>query len=187
MSVQATQEHIEINGVNVTKMGETVQAVKDQPGLAQFKFRAHNRWQKGGHNRIKLDGFFGTGQEIERDQPFQLDADEPEVLLGTDKGANPAEYLLTALSSCMTTSMAYHAAAQGIEIESIESDYEGDIDLHGFLDLDPTVRKGFEEIRVRFKVKADADKDKLKELVKHSPMYDAITRPTPVKIEFVTE
>ena len=187
MSSNTTQETLNINGVNVVKMGETVQAVSDQPELAQFKFRANNRWQNGGHNQIRLDSYYGTCEEIKREKPFELDADEPPVLLGTDKGANPAEYLLTALSSCMTTSMVYHAAAQGLKVESVESDYEGDIDLRGFLDLDAGVRKGYQEIRVRFKVKSDADKEKLNEMVRHSPIFDAIRNPTPVKVEFVTE
>jgi len=112
---------------------------------------------------------------------------EIPVLLGTDKGANPAKNILTPLSSRMTTSLVYHAAAQGINVEKVESDYEGDINLKGFLNLDPQVRKGYEEIRVQFKVKSDADKEKLNELVQNSPIYDVVTNPTPVKVEFITE
>ena len=87
----------------------------------------------------------------------------------------------------MTTSLVYHAAAQGINVEKVESDYEGDINLKGFLNLDPTVRKGYEEIRVKFKVKSDADKEKLNELVQNSPIFDVVRNPTPVKVEFITE
>ena len=60
-----------------------------------------------------------------------MDCDEPPVLLGEDKGANPVEYVLAALSGCLTTTLAYHAAAQGIDIEGIESTFEGDLDLWG--------------------------------------------------------
>ncbi len=187
MSNSAQQEQNCINGVNIDQLQETVQAVSDQPALAKFKFRANNQWQEGGHNKIRINGYYGTSQEIKRDKGFEFDADEPPVLLGSDKGANPAEYLLTALSSCMTTSLAYHAAAQGIEVESVESNFEGDIDLQGFLNLDPKVRKGYEEIRVQFKVKSDADKEKLNELVQNSPIYDVVRNPTPIKVEFVTE
>ena len=87
----------------------------------------------------------------------------------------------------MTTSLVYHAAAQGINVQAIESEYEGDINLQGFLNLDPKVRKGYEEIRVKFKVKSDADKEKLNELVQNSPIFDAVRNPTPVKVEFVTQ
>jgi uncharacterized OsmC-like protein len=187
MSQQAMQEKNIVNGVNVSQMGETVEAVTQQPELAKFKFRANNQWQDGGHNKVKVDGYYGTCQEIKRQNSFEFDADEPPTLLGKDKGANPAEYLLTALSSCMTTSLVYHAAAQGIKVDSVESDYEGDINLQGFLNLNPEVRKGYEEIRVKFKVKSDADKEKLNELVQNSPIFDVVRNPTPVKVEFVTQ
>ncbi|MEK9629915.1 MAG: OsmC family protein [Nitrospinota bacterium] len=187
MSQPTTQEQKIMNGVNVSQMKETIEAVTQQPELAGFKFRANNQWQDGGHNKVKIDGYYGTCQEIPRQKGFEFDADEPPALLGNDKGANPAEYLLTALSSCMTTSLVYHAAAQGIEVESIESEYEGDINLQGFLNLNPKVRKGYEEIRVKFKVKSNADKEKLNELVQNSPIFDVVRNPTPIKVEFVTQ
>ena len=176
-----------INGVDVVRLKETCGAVTEQPSLAQFKFRASNQWQDGAHNRTRIDGYFGAHEEISHDRPYELDVDEPPALLGRGIAANPAEYLLTALSSCMTTSLVYHAAAKGIQVENVESDYEGDIDLRGFLNLDPNIRKGYEEIRVRFRVKSDADGEKLRELVKHSPIWDVVRNPTPVKVEFVTE
>lgn len=180
----ATEKNEKIlNGVNVTKLIENIRAIQSDPGLADFKFRAKNAWLDGALNRTTVDGFYGVRQEIAHPKPFAMDADEPAVLLGEHRGPNPVEYVLTALSACMTTTLAYHAAAQGIEVEAVESDYEGDIDLHGFLDLDPNVRKGYEEIRVRFKVKSDADKEKLEELVKKSPVFDIVTNPTPVKVE----
>ncbi|CAI2717561.1 OsmC family protein [Nitrospina watsonii] len=187
MSNQAAQNQKVVNGVNVTQLEETIQAVKGQPELAQFKFRARNTWKDGAQNKVEFDDYYGTCQELKHGRPFQFQADEPPALLGKDQGANPAEYLLTALSACMTTSLVYHAAAAGIDLENVESEYEGDIDLHGFLDLDPAVRKGYKEIRINFKVKTDADKKKLAELVKHSPIFDVVTNPTPVKVQFITE
>jgi len=183
----ATPECKIINGVNVTRMAETVQAIQGQPEIARFQFRATNTWSGGGENQIEVGNFYGACQEHAREKPFRLKADEPPVLLGQDKGANPVEYVLAALSGCMTTSLAYHAAAQGIEVESIESGYEGDLDLKGFLGIDPKVRKGYQEIRVNFKVKTAAEKEKLVELVKNSPVYDIITNPTPVRITVETE
>ena len=84
------------------------------------------------------------------------------ILLGKDAAANPAEHLLHALAACMTTSMVYHAAARGVHIEAVESSFEGDIDVHGFLDLDNSVRKGYQGIRVNFKIKADVPDAQLK-------------------------
>ena len=70
-----------------------------------------------------------------------------------------------------------------MNLESIESQYEGDIDLHGLLDLDPNVRSGYREIRVKFKVKGDADEATIQELVRKSPVYDTLANPVKIKIE----
>lgn len=176
-----------MNGVDTGKLFETIEAIKQTPGLAKFRFRAKNQWIDGGHNRSTIKDFYGAGQEDStRTKLFVFDADEPEVLLGEDRGANPVEYLLHALASCVTTSLVYHAAAKGIEIEEVESTLEGDIDLHGFLGLDPKTPRGYQEIRVHFKVKADVPEDQLQDLVKlgptFSPVFDTITRAVPVKV-----
>lgn len=172
-----------LNGVNVDRMGDTVQAVQRNPSLAAFQFRAANRWIAGGHNRSTIHSFYGAGQEDTlRTHPFVLDADEPPVLLGEDHGANPAEYVLHALAACLTTSLVYHAAARGIRIESVESHLEGDLDLRGFLGLSETVRRGYKHIRVRFTIKTDATAEQLQELTKFSPVHDIISNPVPVEI-----
>ena len=187
MTTQQAETNKIVNGVDVSALEETIEAIQNQPELAEFKFRANNEWKGGSQNRTAIKGFYGTCQEIDHEHPFELNADEPPVLLGKGEAANPVEYLLTALSSCMTTSLAYHAAANGIEVEAIESSYEGDIDAKGFLDLDPEARNGFKEIRAQFKVKSEADKEKLTELILKSPVFDIVTNPTPVKLSVVTE
>ena len=172
-----------LNGVNVTKLGQTIEAVKQQPEIAQFKFRAQNQWDTGGHNVATVDTFHGTCQEMRHERPFVMHADEPAVLLGDDQGANPVEFVLAGLSGCMTTTLAYHAAGRGLNLESIESAYEGDIDLQGLLGTDPNVRSGYREIRVKFKVKGDVDEQTVKELLRKSPVYDTLANPVRIKIE----
>lgn len=171
------------NGVNVTKLGQTIDAIRQQPEIAQFKFRARNQWDTGGHNQATVDTFYGACQEQYHREPFVMDADEPPVLLGEDNGANPVEFVLAGLSGCMTTTLAYHAASRGLNIEEISSEFEGDIDLHGLLDLDPNVRSGYREIRVKFKVKGDVDEETIKELVRKSPVYNTLAEPVRIKIE----
>ncbi len=178
------QEASIINGVNVTALGETVAAVQGNPEIAKFQFRAKNKWLGGGHNRSEIKGFYGACQEdTTRTEPFVLDNAEPPVLLGEDQGANPVEYVLHALAGCMTTTMVYHAAARGINIESVESELEGDLDLHGFLRLDENVRNGYQNIRVKFTVKSDATPEQLAELARISPVFDIISNAVPVAVE----
>lgn len=182
-----TQAPVRTNGVDVTALFGTIDAIKNDPGLAEFRFRADNRWLDGGHNQSSIGGFFGCrAEDTVRDEPHRLDADEPPVLLGKDQGANPVEYLLHALAACMTTSMVYHAAARGIEIEALESQLEGDIDLRGFLGLSDEVRKGYRTIRVNFRVKSSASPATLRDLAKYSPVYDVVSNSLPVEVAVET-
>ncbi len=176
-----------MNGVDVERLGQTIQAIQKDSGLAKSQFRATNRWVNGGHNRSSIQGFYAAGQEdTSRTKPFVLDADEPPALLGQDKGANPVEFVLHALAACVTTSLVYHAAARGIKLESVESQLEGDLDLRGFLGLSDQVRRGYKEIRVKFNVKSDASPEQLEELTKFSPVYDIVSSPVPVSIQVET-
>ncbi|MEJ2232679.1 MAG: hypothetical protein P8X67_02025 [Syntrophobacterales bacterium] len=88
-----------LNGVDVNAVSGLVEAVTEKPDLAESKFRVSNEWIDGGHNRTTITGFYSAGQEISHTEPFVLDADEPPILAGQDKGANPVEHLLNALAT----------------------------------------------------------------------------------------
>ena len=137
-----------VNGVNVAALFDTIEAIKDKPVIAEFEFRVDNKWTDGGHNHTKITDFYGAQEVHAHNKPFELDADEPPLLLGTGKGPNPVEYALTALAACVTTALVYHAAAKGIEVRGVKSRLEGDLDLRGFLGLSEDVPVGYKEIRV---------------------------------------
>lgn len=173
-----------VNGLDMEVLQETVGAIKDDPEMGKCRFRASNKWVDAGHNCTTVKDFYGAKQEIEHKQTFELHADEPPILAGGDDAANPVEHLLHALASCMTTSMVAHAAVRGIHIEEVESELEGDIDMRGFLGLANDVPKGYTNIRVKFRVKADVDDmDKLKDLAESSPVLNTITHGAKVDIE----
>ena len=174
------------NGVDLDRLAGTVELVRADPALGGFQFRARNEWIDGGHNRGTIKGFYGAGQEdTSRAEPFVLDVDEPPLLLGENQGPNAGEYLLHALAACLTGTIVYHAAARGIVLEGLECTIGGDVDVRGFLGLDETVRPGFQEIRVAFKVAGDLDDDQLAELghlTNFSPVRDTVSKPVPVTI-----
>jgi uncharacterized OsmC-like protein len=185
--IMVKTEQTTTNGVNVEQLFGTINAIKETPDLAKFTFRAANQWINGGHNRTTIKDFYGAGgEDTSRQTPFVMDNDEPAVLLGQDEGANPVEFVLHALAGCLTTSLVYHAAAQGIQIEEVESRFEGDLDLHGFLGLSDKGRNGYENIRVTFKIKADAPQETLEELCqlaqRRSPVFDIVSNPVPVSV-----
>jgi uncharacterized OsmC-like protein len=176
------------NGVNVEQLVGTINLIKENPGLAQFTFRAHTDWINGGHSRTLIRSFYGAGKEdTSRAEPFVLEGDEPPVLLGGNAGPNAVEAVLHALSSCLAVGFIYNAAAQGVQVEKLEFELEGDLDLHAFLGLSEQVRPGYEAIRVSYRVQSDAPREKLEALCEYvqktSPVLDIIRNPVPVSIE----
>lgn len=176
-----------VNGVNVDQLVGTVEAIKENPTLAQFKFRAETEWVSGGHSRTKIQSLYGAGQEdTSRAQPFILEGDEPPVLLGQNHGANAVEVVLHALASCLAVGFAYNAAALGIQVESLSFDLEGDLDLHAFLGLSDQTRPGYNNIELTYRVKSDAPREKVIELCNYvqrtSPVLDIIRNPVPVTV-----
>jgi uncharacterized OsmC-like protein len=179
------------NGVDSAQMYGTLDAIKAQPELGVFQFRATNQWIDGAHNRTTIQHFYGAGQEdTSREEPFVIDAGEPAILLGTDTGANPAEYLLHALAACLTTSLVYVATARKVHLTEVESTLTGDMDVRGALGLSDDVRNGFRQIRVSFRVKGDAPEEKLREVVERaqqrSAVFDMVTNGVPVTVEVET-
>ncbi len=175
------------NGVDSAQMYGTLDAIKENPALGIFQFRAQNHWIDGAHNRSTIKEFFGAGQEdTTRANAFTVDAGEPAVLLGFDTGPNPAEYLLHALAACLTTTLVYVATARKIRLTEVTSTLEGDMDVRGCLGLTDDVRNGFTNIRVNFKVSGDAPPEKLRELVERaqarSVVFDMVHNGVPVDV-----
>lgn len=175
-----------MNGVDVPTLFATLDAVKGQPEIAKFQFRATNRWQQGTHSRTRFDSYFGAGAEQRHEQAFTYDADHPPVLVGRDQGPTPVEFLLHGIAACLTAGIGNIASARGITLYEIESTVEGDIDLNGILGLSDEVRNGYQQIRVSFKIKGDAPEEKLREVVEQSQarsaVYDVLTNGTPVHV-----
>jgi uncharacterized OsmC-like protein len=176
----------QINGLDRDKLFGTIDLIKATPELAKFNFKIRNEWLNGAYSRSTINTFFGAGTNFEHAVIFDLDADEPAILLGTDQGPNAGEYLLHALAACVTSAMVYHAAARGVAIEEVESSIDGDVDVRGFLGLDNNIRNGFQEIRMKFRIKADVSDEQLQELCalgqQYSPILDSVSNGVPVKI-----
>ena len=174
------------NGVNTPVLLATINAVGEKPELAKFQFRAHSRWISGTHSQSTMHGFFGAGGEHQHVTAYTADADHPGVLCGDDHGPTPVEFVLHALAACLTSGIGNISAARGIDLESVESMVEGDIDLQGIFGQSGKVRNGFQAIRVSFRIKGNAPEEKLRGLIEQararSAVYDIITNGVPVSI-----
>jgi uncharacterized OsmC-like protein len=174
------------NGVDTATLFATIDAVKGDPDIAKFRFRATNTWVSGTHNRSAIHGFHGAKQEMTHREQFTFDADHPPVLVGTDNGPTPVEYVLHALAACLTAGIANIAAARGVTLTEVSSTVEGDIDLLGILGLSDQVRNGYQQIRVGFTLRGD-DPEKLRSVVEQSrqrsAVFDIVTNGVPVSID----
>jgi uncharacterized OsmC-like protein len=190
MQAQATttkRERVPMNGVDTPTLFATINAVREQPELAKFQFRASSRWLAGTHSRSRVEAFSGAGGTHRHESDFQFDADHPKVLTGGGAGPTPIEFLLHGLAACLTAGIANVAAARGVTLSEVESSVEGDIDLRGILGLSKDVRNGYQGIRVAFRIKGDAPEEKLREIVEQSrarsAVFDVLTNGTRIEVD----
>jgi uncharacterized OsmC-like protein len=179
-----------VNGVDLDQLSTTIEAIKSDPSLARFQFRAKNEWIDGGRSRTTIQDFYGAGQEdASRQKSFELEGDEPPVLLGNNAGPNAVETVLHALASCLAVGVVYNAAAKGINIKRLEFDLEGDLDLHAFLGLSDNTRPGYENIKINYQIESDASREEIEDLCsyvqKTSPVLDIIRNKVPVAVNLM--
>jgi uncharacterized OsmC-like protein len=164
-----------------------VDLLKGAPEASHFTWRASAEWQNGVHSQIKVQSFFGLGEERTHKQQAVFEADHPEVFAATDNGITPIEYLIVGLASCLTAGVASVAENRGIQLRSVTSTVEGAHDIRGILGADSDVRNGFNDIKVTFNIDADASREDIEALVaqsqKRSAVFDALTNPTNVTVE----
>ena len=177
------------NGVNVQALLDAREVLKGAPEAAQFTWRASCKWQNGTYSKTDVQGFFGLGQEQSHKKETSLGADHPEIFASEDHAITPIEYVLVGLASCLTAGVAAVAQNRGIQLRSVESKLEGTMDIRGILGIDSDVRNGYDDIKVTFKIDADASKEDIAAIVaqsqKRSAVYDVITNPVNVSVEVV--
>jgi len=151
-----------VNGINVADLFALIQGVKGEPATGMTNWRVTTTWQGQTHSRSQIEGFRIGGQKVPR--RFSIDIDEPCELGGGNAFANPQEHLLAALNACMTVGYVAQCAVRGITIEKLEIETEGDIDLRGFLGIDPAVPPGYENLRYVVRIKGSGSKEEFAEI-----------------------
>jgi len=175
------------NGVNVQALLDARNALSEAPEAAQFTWRASCTWRNGTHSRSTVAGFAGLGGEQQHRTTYEFDVDHPEIFASEDNGVTPVEYVLVALASCLTAGVASVAQNREIQLHSVSATIEGGMDVRGILGMDSDVRNGFSDIKVTYKIDADASPDEVRALVaqsqKRSAVFDIITNPTNVSVD----
>jgi uncharacterized OsmC-like protein len=91
---------------------------------------------------------------------------------GAGVGACSGDLLLGALAACAQITCQMVATAMGISTEYIKVTVEGDLDLRGTLGIAKDVAVGFQDIRVRFDIRASrATAEQLRALQEKTEQY----------------
>ena len=150
-----------INGIDLQSLDRMTDRVK-AGGCSASSVRVTTRWKGKTRSESTVESFTCAGEPIARN--FTIVADEPHELLGTDTAPNPQELLLSALNACMMVGYVAQCALRGIVLESLEIETQGDIDLRGFLGLDPRVAPGYESLSYTVRIKGDGTPEQFAEI-----------------------
>ena len=176
-----------VNGLNVYDIMALVGEVTKDPKKGMTTWHVATSWMGQARSRSEVTGFVIGGTHVER--RFTLEADEPVEIGGTNTRANPQEYLLAALNACMTVGYVAQCAVRGIMLEKLEIETTGDIDLRGFLGVDPAVAPGYESLRYTVRIKGSATKEQFAEIhqavMATSPNFHNLARPVALKAALV--
>ena len=155
-----------------TLIDDNRSAIEADPSKAAAAFAV------GGH-------LTGTTEVAVRARGHQITVDEPPVLGGADRGANPVEHALIALASCQAITYRFWAAQLGIELDGLEVVAEGDLDVRGFFGFDDSVRPGFTAVRLKVIPSGPESAERYQQLADavdaHCPVLDLFGHPTPIE------
>lgn len=151
-----------VNGVDTEALWDAIQAITDDPSKGRTSWKVTSQWKGGTRSDTAVKEYRIGEHRISKN--FVIKVDEPYELCGTNQHANPQEYLLAALNACMIVGYSTACAMQGIRLDELTIETEGDIDLRGFLGLDPTVKPGYDSLKYVVHLKGDASPEKFREI-----------------------
>ena len=184
-----TAEPNVVNGINVDDLFALIDGVRRDAARGKTNWRVTTSWQGQTRSRAEVEGFGIGGEHVPR--RFSIDIDEPCELGGSNRFANPQEHLLAALNACMTVGYVAQCAVRGITLESLAIETDGEIDLRGFLGIDPTVPQGYENLSYTVRIKGNGTKEQFAEVhravMATSPNFYNLSRPVVLKPALVVE
>ena len=184
----AEQTNHLVNGIDTSRVADLASEISQNEDYGQFKFRANNQWIDGSLSRTVIQGFFaGEKEDSSRTEALTVDADQPTFLAGQNTAPNAVEHYLHSLTSCLNTTLVYHASVHRIPLNDVKVFAEGDLNARGFFGISDDVTRGYESIRVNMHVKSSADVETLTKLAMHSPVFEMVSKAIPVDFTLTTD
>jgi uncharacterized OsmC-like protein len=176
-----------VNGINTDALRGAIDAITQDPAKGQTHWEVTSHWRGGTRSDARVSSYGIGGQRVAKD--FTIKADEPFELCGTNQFANPQEYLLAGLNACMIVGYSALCALEGIELEELRIETEGNIDLRGFLGIDPSVRPGYDQLRYTVHIKGNATPEQFEKIhrtvMATSPNYFNLATAIPLRSRLV--
>jgi uncharacterized OsmC-like protein len=189
LAQKKTAEPSIVNGINLHDLFDLMEGVKRDAAKGKTNWRVTTTWQGQTRSRATIESFGIGGEQVPR--RFSIDIDEPCELGGSNRFANPQEHLLAALNACMMVGYAAQCAVRGITLESLEIETDGEIDLRGFLGIDPAVPPGYEKLNYVVRIKGSGSKEEFAEVhravMATSPNFYNVSRPVALEPMLVVE
>ena len=127
----------------------------------------------------------GMQTKVDMGDGFEILIDAPEGLGGTNKGPSPLLVILGVIGACIIAVVKFWALIEDIKIEKMEIYSRGKINLSGIFGIDPNELPGYTDFEPVIRIKADAPKEKIEELLdralKHCPVMTNMGGATPIK------
>ena len=178
-----------INGINVDNLLALIEGVRRESAKGKTNWQVITNWQGQARSRAEIESFEIGGERVPR--RFSIDMDEPHELGGSNSFANPQEHLIAALNACMTVGYVAQCAVRGITLESLSIETDGEIDLRGFLGIDPAVPSGYENLNYTVRMKGNGTKEQFAEIhqavMATSPNFYNLSQPVALKPTLVVE
>ncbi len=178
-----------LNGLNTDALRGAIDTVTRDPAHGQTHWEVTSHWRGGTRSDTRVTSCHLGGQRVAKD--FTIRIDEPLELCGTNQYANPQEHLLAALNACMIVGYAACCALEDIELEELRIETEGDIDLRGFLGIDPLVKPGYDQLRYTVHIKGNGTPEQFERIhgtvMATSPNYFNLANAIPLKSRLVVE
>lgn len=164
-----------LNNINIAGLSEYANEVKENDIESRVTYGVELNWVSGTKTTVNTKNILFGNHKLVRD--FEFTIDEPTQFLGVNCAPNPAEYMLGGLAGCMAVTFMAGATAMNIEIDQLKLEIDGELDLKGFLGMEPA-NPGFPELKFIFHVKGNGTQEQYQKLIdrvtKHSPNFNTI-------------
>ncbi len=178
-----------LNGIDTGALQQLVDQIKADPAKGIAKFRVTSSWKGGTRTDTRVENWELGGRTLPKD--FTISIDEPPELLGSNEYANPQEYLMAAMNACIMATYVAACSVNGIELERLEVETRGELDLRGFLALDSSVKPGYDQVDFTARIKGDGTPEQFQQIhefvQKTSPNFYNIANAVRLNPELVVE